>query len=129
MEDWKYEMARKKVKKVKAFYRHFGIWLIFSAFFIFLNINTDPRELWAIFPIAGWGLGVALHAIGVFGFPGRSKDWEERMIEEEMSRLEQNEYYRRNQRPPVQLPSATTTPEEGLELKEVRKEWRDSDLV
>jgi len=129
MEDWKYDLAKKKVEKVKRFYKHFGTWLIFSAFFVFMNLTTDRGEFWAIFPIAAWGLGVAMHAIRVFGFPGRNRDWEERMIEEEMSRLEQNEHYNRNQKTSSQLPPATNMPEEGLELKEVRKVWRDSDLV
>jgi hypothetical protein len=129
MEDWKYKVAKKKVKKVKGFYAHFATWLVFSAFFVILNIATRDNEFWAIFPIAGWGLGVALHAIGVFGFPGKNKDWEERMIEEEMSRLEEAEYHKRQQKPAGALPTHEQSTEEGLELKEVRKEWRDSDLV
>jgi hypothetical protein len=128
MEDWKYEIAKKRVKKVKGFYRHFGSWLIFSAFFIILNIRTSPYHFWAIFPIMGWGLGVALHALGVFGLPGLGKDWEERMLDKEMRRLEQ-EADERGQKESGQLPYRTEMPEDGLELKEVRKQWRDSDLV
>jgi len=128
MEDWKYEIAKKRVKKVKGFYSHFGTWLIFSAFFIILNFKTSPFDSWAIFPIMGWGVGVALHALGVFGLPGLGKNWEERMIDKEMARLEQ-EAYERRQSKSGQLPYRADLPEDELELKEVRKEWRDSDLV
>ena len=128
MEDWKYEIAKKRVKKVKGFYRHFATWLIFGAFFIILNLKTSPFEFWAFYPIIGWGIGVALHALSVFGLPGLGKDWEERMIDKEMAKLEQ-EAYERRQAESGQLPYRTDMPEEGLELKEVRKEWRDSDLV
>jgi hypothetical protein len=127
MEDWKFKAAKKRVKKVKAFYTHFGTWIVFSAFFVFLNLMSGDHEFWALFPIAGWGLGVALHAIGVFGFPGRNAEWEERMIEQEMSRLEQREHYIRQEKPSALPPREEQ--QEGLELKEVRKEWRDSDLV
>lgn len=115
------------MKKVKGFYSHLGTWLVFSAFFIFLNITTSRGDFWAIWPIAGWGVGVALHAIGIFGLPGLGKDWEERMIEQEMDRVEQETMQKRTQS--GRLPERTGDIEDPMELKEVRKAWRDSDLV
>jgi len=128
MEDWKYKIAKKRVKKVRGFYSHFATWLIFGAFFIILNLKTSPFEFWAIYPIMGWGLGVAMHALGVFGLPGLGKDWEERMIDKEMARLEQQAYERQRDEA-GQVTYREEMPEDSLELKEVRKEWRDSDLV
>lgn len=127
MEDWKFKMAKKRVKRVKGFYQHFGAWLATGAFFVILWMFTGGGDFWPIFPIAGWGLGLAMHAIGVFGFPGKTGDWEERMMEQEMSRVEE-EYYRRQQKSAGALPPHSQE-QDGLELKEVRKEWRDSDLV
>ena len=127
MEDWRYKIAKKRVKKVKGFYSHLGTWLVFCAFFIFLNITTSSNSFWAIWPIAGWGLGVALHAIGIFGLPGLGKDWEERMIEQEMERVDQNDVQKRTQQ--GRLIERTGEVEDPMELKEVRKAWKDSDLV
>ncbi len=128
MEDYKFKIAKKRVKKVKDFYSHFTTWLVFCAFFIFINIASGGGSFWAVWPIMGWGLGVAFHAIGTFGIPGRGKDWEERMIEQEMARVEQQEQQKRGGKPQT-LPSGKVEAEDELELKEVRKAWKDSDLV
>lgn len=127
-DDWKYKMAKKRVKKVKGFFGHLTTWLIFSAFFIFLNIATGGGSFWAIWPIMGWGLGVAFHAIGVFGMPGLGKDWEEKMLEREMARMDY-EGDKQSNNNSKRLPQSTKSTEDELELKEVRKAWRDSDLV
>jgi len=127
MEDWRYRIAKKRVKKVKGFYSHFTTWLVFAAFFILLNLKTNPHDFWAFFPIIGWGIGVAFHAIGVFGLPGLGKDWEERMLDKEMARIEEEAYQRRKAEA-GELPSGTSD-DDRLELKEVRKAWKDSDLV
>lgn len=126
-DDWKYKAAKKRVKKVRGFFSHLTTWLVFSAFFIFLNMTTGGHSFWAIWPIMGWGLGVVFHAIGVFGAPGMGKNWEERMIEREMARLEYEEQQKRNALP-GRLAQGTREDDE-LELKEVRKSWKDSDLV
>jgi hypothetical protein len=127
-DDWKYKIAKKRVKKVKGFFGHLTTWLIFSAFFIFLNIASSGGGFWAIWPIMGWGLGVAFHAIGVFGMPGLGKDWEEKMLEREMARMDYEGDPQRNNNS-KRLPQSTKSTEDELELKEVRKAWRDSDLV
>lgn len=128
-EDWKLKLAKKRVKKVKGFYGHLSTWLVFCAFFLLLNLATDRNNFWAFWPIAGWGLGVVFHAIGVFGLPGLGKDWEERMLEREMARMDSKESQNRNTIPAGRLPQSTRDAEDGLELKEVKKAWRDSDLV
>ena len=129
MEDWRYKIAKKRVKKIKGFYRHLSTWLVFCAFFVFLNIMGHSHNFWAMWPIAGWGLGVAMHAIGVFGMPGLGKNWEEKLMEREMARAEE-EAYEKEIRSRNALPqSSGTTYEDSLELKEVRKAWKDSDLV
>jgi hypothetical protein len=78
--------------------------------------------------ILGWGLGFAFHANGVSGIPGLGKDWEERMIEKEMHRIDQQEYQKRGISS-RKLPSGKVDAEDELELKEVCKVWKDSDLV
>lgn len=78
----KYEQAKEKVEELKGFYSHFTIYCIFVVVFIVLNYYSTSYP-WAIFPIAGWGIGVLGHAAGVFEWnPFFGKDWEQRKIEE-----------------------------------------------
>lgn len=80
----KYERAQERVEELKAFYNHLGIYTIFVGLFLFINFYTGGF-FWAIFPIAGWGLGVLGHAANTFRWnPFFSKDWEQRKIEEYM---------------------------------------------
>jgi hypothetical protein len=43
---------------------------------------------WFYWPLIGWGIGLGLHAFGVFGFSGGGgpwgRQWEERKIQEMM---------------------------------------------
>lgn len=80
----KYERAQARVVELKEFYNHLGIYLIFVCIFLFINYNSGGF-FWAIFPIAGWGIGVLGHASGTFRWnPFFSKDWEQRKIDEYM---------------------------------------------
>ncbi|MEL6813006.1 MAG: 2TM domain-containing protein [Bacteroidota bacterium] len=85
----RYQRAKEKVEKMKGFYTHATIYAIFVVFFIWLNSRTGGFP-WAIFPIAGWGLGVLGHATEVFGFNiFFGKDWESRKIREIMREEEE----------------------------------------
>ena len=78
----KYERAQARVSELREFYNHFGIYLIFVFVFIAINLFTGGF-FWAIFPIAGWGLGILGHASSTFRWnPIFSKDWEKRKINE-----------------------------------------------
>jgi len=78
----KYERAQAKVTEIKEFYSHLVTYLIFVCFFLVLNFYTGGF-FWAIFPIAGWGIGILSHASNTFGWnPFFSKDWEQRKIDE-----------------------------------------------
>lgn len=78
----KYARAKEKVEELKGFYSHLTIYSVFVVVFIGLNYYSTSYP-WAIFPIAGWGIGVLGHAAGVFGWnPFFGKDWEQRKIKE-----------------------------------------------
>ncbi|MCW5519775.1 2TM domain-containing protein [Aureitalea sp. L0-47] len=82
--DLRFRRAKEKVDKLKGFYTHLTIYLIFIPFFIFLNV-ISTRFPWALFPIFGWGIGVVGHAIDTFGWnPLFGRGWEERKIEKFM---------------------------------------------
>lgn len=83
----KYSMAKEQVEKLKGFYVHFTIYLIFIPVFLWLNYISNAGFPWAIFPIGGWGFGVMGHAAETFNYnPFFGKNWEERKIREMMDK-------------------------------------------
>jgi hypothetical protein len=79
------KMARETAKEKAGFFMHLAIYIAVNAFLIALwwitgGIGTYP---WFVFPLFGWGIGIAAHYIGTF----RGKAYIERMAEEEYRRL------------------------------------------
>lgn len=72
-----YERAQKRVKEIKSFYGNLISYCIIIPFLIIVNLMTSPEDLWFIFPMLGWGIGLAAHGMGVFGI---GKQWEEKKI-------------------------------------------------
>ncbi|MCZ6594346.1 MAG: 2TM domain-containing protein [Bacteroidetes bacterium] len=84
-----YQRAKERVDKLRDFYIHAAIYSIFVIFFIWLNIRSSDFP-WAIFPIAGWGLGLLVHASETFEYNiFFGKKWEARKIREMMKEEEE----------------------------------------
>ena len=84
-EQTKYEDAKKRVNEIKEFYQHLVVYVLVNAFLFTVNKLTSPGHNWFIWPLLGWGLGLVLHALTVFGALWGS-GWEERKIKEIMDR-------------------------------------------
>lgn len=83
----RYKSAKKQVEKLKAFYLHLGIFLIFIPILIYFNFLSQTGFPWAIFPILGWGFGIMGHASETFEYsPIFGKKWEERKIRNLMNK-------------------------------------------
>lgn len=90
--DLKYDRAKEHVEKLKGFYIHFAIYLIMVPVFILLNFRSTGFP-WAIFPIVGWGFGVAGHAMETFNYnPLLGKNWEEKKMKEFMEEDDYNNF-------------------------------------
>ncbi len=82
-----YYKAEKRLKQIKGFYAHLLWYIVINIILIVLIVNNDGSlsELGTYSTAFFWGIGIAFHAIGVFGknfiF---SKKWEERKIQEYM---------------------------------------------
>ena len=110
-----YKAAKKKVKKKKEFYKHLTSFVIVNAFLIALNIFTSTAHYWFVYPLLGWGVGLASHYISVFGIPGSGpmdESWEEQEIEKELRKRNKNDEFENE---------ALPEEEEELELKEFKK--------
>jgi sensor histidine kinase YesM len=82
--DKRYQKAREKLEAVKQFYGNLASYLIVIPFLIWLNMRTTDFP-WSIFPAFGWGFGLLMHGLEIYGYnPLWGKRWEERKIRELM---------------------------------------------
>ena|SRR5688572_18552888 len=54
----------------KSFFSHLGTYVAVNVFLVGIDLISDGRLEWAIYPLLGWGLGIAMHAIGLFSRSG-----------------------------------------------------------
>ena len=86
-QDIRYEKARKKVEMIKWFYIDIGLYVVINLGLFLLNILTTPDDLWFYWVMLAWGIGLAVHAVVVYGFSSvLSDEWEERKIREIMDK-------------------------------------------
>ncbi len=76
-------LARKRAEEKTGFYLHFTIYVIVNALLIVLWYFTGAGFPWFVFPLFGWGIGVAAHFIGVF----RGHAFVDSLAEKEYQRL------------------------------------------
>ncbi|MFV8342773.1 2TM domain-containing protein [Flavobacterium sp. XS2P39] len=88
-----YDLAYKRVKRIKGFYIHLIVYIVVNVFIVVSSYNEkaidDPAFWsWETFSTAlFWGIGVTAHGLSVFGrniFFGRN--WEEKKIKELMEK-------------------------------------------
>jgi 2TM domain len=79
------EQAIASLKRRRAFLGHVAVWVGVSALMIVIWALTGADFFWPIFPIAGWGIGIAAQAWSIYG-PG-SRPFSEDAIARESERL------------------------------------------
>jgi hypothetical protein len=95
-EDPAWARAKAKATAQREFYGHLTIFVLVSALLVIIDIagGTSGATFlgldWAYWPIGGWAIGLAIHALRVFGI---GTDWEDRraakLYEEERRRESQ----------------------------------------
>jgi len=86
-EDRKYQNALRRVRRVKGFYAHLVSYILVNLLLFLINIMTSPDVLWFYWPLFGWGIGIVMHGLFVFGFGlWLGQEWEEKKIEEIMDK-------------------------------------------
>ena len=80
-------LAFAHVRSIKAFYVSLAQYVIGMTLLSILNFVTSPHYFWAIFPMLGWGIGVAFRGLRVFDkIPLLTGDWERRQVEKRLGR-------------------------------------------
>lgn len=72
-----YYRAKKRVEAIRGFYGSLISYCVVIPVLVFVNLKFTGKFQWFWFPMTGWGVGLIIHAFGVFGFGSR---WEERKI-------------------------------------------------
>ena len=84
-EDQLEQLARRRVKQKMAFYVHATVFVLVNLGLAALNLLGGGRS-WHLWPLAGWGLGLAIH--GFVTFASLNGDGlRERMQRDEVERL------------------------------------------
>ena len=77
------EQAVARLRKKRDFGMHVVVYVMVNALLVVIWAITSGDFFWPIFPILGWGIGLAANAYDVYG----RKPISESEIEREMSRL------------------------------------------
>ena len=64
------ERAEFEAYAVKEFWEHFWAYLIVNAGLIAFDLFRDGQLSWAMWPLIGWGIGLAFHAYSIY-FPSK----------------------------------------------------------
>lgn len=78
-----YAIAKSKVDELKGFYTSLATYCVVIPILIFINLYYGSNYQWFWFPLFGWGFGLGMKALRVYGaFDG----WEERKIQEMLNK-------------------------------------------
>lgn len=81
--------ALEYVRDIKGFYSHLAMYLIFAPAMVVASFFYNNGDPWYIWPVLGWGVGVAAHGLVVFEkFTLFGADWEKRQVEKRLRRLQ-----------------------------------------
>ena len=80
-----YEHAKRRVEAKLGFYIHLAVYVAVNILLVVLNLVFSPGYLWFLWPLGGWGIGLAFHALAVYVFPSGGIV-KERMIQREMDK-------------------------------------------
>lgn len=88
----RYEVAVKRVKKLKGFYTHALVYIVINIIIVINNMQSQESgesffQFKNFFTAFFWGIGLLAHAMGTFiPYFILGKDWEERKIKELMEK-------------------------------------------
>jgi len=89
MQDDLEKRARRRVGMKLGWYTHALVFVLVNAGLFAINTVTGGYR-WNVWPLAGWGLGLAIHGIVVF-ISLRGQGLRERMLAREIEALKRNQ--------------------------------------
>ena len=80
-------LARRRAGAKLGWYAHASVYVVVNLFIYAISEYGFGQRRWSVFPLLGWGLGLALHGISVFVI-GKGGGLRERMVQKERERLQ-----------------------------------------
>ncbi len=66
MTDEQRQWAIRRIRAKRAFRVHLAVYLAVNALLVLIWAVTSAAYFWPVWPMLGWGLGVAAHAVSVY---------------------------------------------------------------
>jgi hypothetical protein len=79
-------IARRRASAKLGFYIHAAVFVAVNLALFTINGQFTPSYRWYLWPLGGWGIGLAFHGLGVFAL-GAGSAIKERMVQAERRRL------------------------------------------
>ncbi len=80
------KLARKRAGAKLGWYMHAVLYVVVNLIMLSLSRYGFGHRPWSVYPLLGWGLGLALHGVSVFVL-GTGSGLRERMVQKERERL------------------------------------------
>lgn len=77
-------IAERRVDMKLGFRRHLFAYVIVNAGLVAINLITSPGYYWFVWPMLGWGIGLAAHASTVYMSGEGDRD---RLVQAELDKL------------------------------------------
>ncbi len=81
------QLARKRAGAKLGWYAHAAVFTLVNLMLWGMSRYGFGSRPWSVYPLLGWGLGLALHGISVFVL-GTGSGLRERMVQKERERLQ-----------------------------------------
>lgn len=90
------DLAEYRAEVRREFMEHFWSYVIVNAGLVGINVFTKGTISWALWPILGWGIGIAFHAVYTFAtrtesFQTGFEEWKKRRQRRERRRRKKTE--------------------------------------
>jgi hypothetical protein len=79
-------LARRRAGAKMGWYVHATVYVLVNLLLLALSRYGFGHRPWSVFPVLGWGVGLALHGVSVFVL-GKGSALRERMVEREREHL------------------------------------------
>lgn len=84
------QLARKRAGAKLGWYTHAAAFTVVNLVLFGMSRYGFGNRPWSVYPLLGWGLGLALHGISVFVL-GTGSGLRERMVQKERERLQREQ--------------------------------------
>ena len=83
-------IAQRRARAKLGWYFHAILYLLVNLFIFAISRYGFGHRPWSVFPLLGWGVGLALHGVSVFVL-GSSSGLRERLVQKERERIQREQ--------------------------------------